>query len=138
MVGSKMAGEIRVMPDAGVVANKYQFVLMGNHQQAAIVTWSGALPKEGQQGEALYKAIPYKWEPDKWYHFKFSVKKTDSGADLKGKVWPKGDAEPKDWLLEFVDTQPNMEGSPGLFGESQVTPIKSEIYYDNIVVGPNQ
>jgi len=137
-VGSKMSGEIKNIPDAGVVANKYQLVLMGNHQQFAIVTWSGALPKEGQQGEALYKAIPYAWNPDQWYRLKLSVKLTSAGADIKGKVWLKDGEEPKDWMLELVDTQPNLEGSPGLYGESLVTPIKSEIYYDNILVGPNQ
>ena len=35
-----------------------------------------------------------------------------------------------------MDPTPNLEGSPGLFGESLVTPIKSEIYYDNVVVSP--
>jgi outer membrane protein assembly factor BamB len=137
-VGSKMSGDLRNMPDAGVIANKYQLVLMGNHQEFAIVSWSGALPKEGQQGEALYKSIPYVWSPDKWYHLKLSVKLSAQGADIKGKVWPKESAEPKDWALELVDTQPNLEGSPGLYGESLVTPVKSEIYYDNIVVGPNK
>lgn len=138
MVGFKMSGDLRSMPDAGVVANKYQFVLMGNHQQAAIITWSGALPKEGQQGEALYRAIPYSWDPDKWYHFRFSVQSSAEGAQLKGKVWEKGQKEPEKWTVELVDTQPNTEGSPGLFGESLVTPIKSEIYYDNIVVSHNK
>jgi hypothetical protein len=137
-VGAKMSGGNRNMPDVGVLANKYQFSLTGSHQSCQIVTWSGALPKEGQVGEALYTSIPYSWEPDKWYHLKFSVQRTDKGAELKGKVWAKGDKEPDKWTLELVDTQPNVEGSPGLFGESLVTPIKSEIYYDNIVVSPNK
>ena len=136
-VGSTMSAGNRNMPDVGVLANKYQFSLTGSHQRCQIVAWSGALPKEGQLGAALYTDIPYKWEPDKWYHLKFSVQGTDKGAQLKGKVWPKGDKEPEKWTLELTDDQPNTEGSPGLFGESLVTPIKSDIYYDNIVVSPN-
>jgi hypothetical protein len=138
MVGSKMAGGERNMPDAGVIGNKYQLLLMGNHQECAIVKWSGALPKEGQLGEALYKGVGYKWEPGKWYHFKLSVQKTAAGADVRGKVWLKGEQEPAGWTVALVDTQYNDEGSPGLFGESLVTPIKSEIYYDNIVVSGNK
>jgi hypothetical protein len=136
-VGFKMIGT-RNMPDAGVIANKYGLTLMGNHQQLIINSWSGALPKEGQAGASLFTAMPYTWEPDKWYHLKLSVEKNDKGALVRGKVWPKGDKEPEKWALSLEDTVPNTEGSPGLFGESLVTPIKSEIYYDNIVVSPNK
>jgi outer membrane protein assembly factor BamB len=136
-VGFKMIGT-RNMPDAGVIANKYGLTLAGNHQMLIINSWSGALPKEGQAGASLYASIPYSWDPDKWYHLKLSVEKNDKGAQIRGKVWPKGDKEPEKWALELEDTVPNLEGSPGLFGESLVTPIKSEIYYDNIVVSPNK
>ncbi len=138
MTGSVMAGGNRNMPDVGVIANKYSLTLMGNHQRCIINSWSGALPKEGQAGEALFAAAPFPWEPGKWYHLKLSVQKTDKGADIKGKAWAKGDKEPEKWTVELVDTLPNTEGSPGLFGESLVTPIKSEIYYDNVVVSPNK
>lgn len=136
-VGSTMAGT-RNMPDAGVIANKYGLTLTGNHQQLIINSWSGALPKEGQAGAALFTSVDYKWEPDKWYHLKLSVEKNEKGALVRGKVWPKGDAEPEKWALSLQDNVPNPEGSPGLFGESLVTPIKSEIYYDNIEVKPNK
>jgi outer membrane protein assembly factor BamB len=136
-VGAKMIGT-RNMPDAGVIANRYSLILGGNHQMLLINSWSGALPKEGQAGAALYASIPYSWDPDKWYHLKLSVEANDKGAQIRGKVWPKGEQEPEKWALELEDTQPNLEGSPGLFGESLVTPIKSEIYYDNIVVSPNK
>jgi outer membrane protein assembly factor BamB len=137
-VGSKMIGN-RAMPDAGVIANKYGLTLMGNQQTLMINSWSGALPKEGQAGAALFTSMPYAWEPDKWYHLKLSVKRNNNnGADICGKVWAKGESEPEKWALQIVDTEPNPEGSPGLFGESLVTPIKSEIYYDNILVSPNK
>jgi len=126
------------MPDAGVIANKYSLVLLGNHQEAMINSWSGALPKEGQAGWALVAVVPFKWAPEKWYHFKLSVQGTDKGAQIKGKVYPKGESEPEKWTVQMTDTLPNLEGSPGLYGESLVTPYKSEIYYDNIVVSPNK
>jgi outer membrane protein assembly factor BamB len=138
MVGSKAVGGQVHMPDAGVIANKYSLVLTGNHQHALINAWSGALPKEGQAGWALIASVPFKWSPDAWYHLKLSVQKTDKGAVVRGKVYPKGQAEPEKWTVELVDAQPNAEGSPGLYGESLVTPYKSEVYYDNIVVSPNK
>jgi hypothetical protein len=137
-VGHTMSGNNRNMPDVGVLANKYQLSLTGNYQKLQIVSWSGALPKPGQLGAALFTDMPYTWEPEKWYHLKFSVQHTPKGADLKGKAWAKGEKEPEKWMLELVDDQPNTDGSPGLFGESLVTPIKSEIYYDNITVSHNK
>jgi hypothetical protein len=137
MVGSKQVGGFVNMPDAGVIANKYQLNLMGNAQQCTIVSWSGALPKEGQAGAAPFAGVPFSWQPDAWYHYKLSVQKAAKGADIRGKVWPKGSAEPDKWTVELHDDQPNPEGSPGLYGKSGVTPNKSEIYYDNIVVSPN-
>jgi hypothetical protein len=138
MVGQKMTNGTRNMPDVGVIANKYGLTLTGNHQNLIINSWSGALPKEGQAGAALYAFVPYKWDADKWYHLKLSVAKSDKGAVVRGKVWAKGESEPEKWTLDLVDSTPNLEGSPGLFGESLVTPIKSEIYYDNVVVSPNK
>ncbi|HYE21646.1 MAG TPA: PQQ-binding-like beta-propeller repeat protein [Tepidisphaeraceae bacterium] len=136
MTGFKEAGGRKNIPDVGVVANKYGLHLMGNHQQLVITPWTGALPKEGQAGAALYRAIPYAWVPEKWYRLKLSVLTTDGKAQIRGKVWPRGESEPDKWMIELVDDQPNTEGSPGLYGESLVTPIKSEIYYDNVVVSP--
>ena len=53
-----------------------------------------------------------------------------------GKVWLRGDAEPKDWTLTLTDTTPNTHGSPGLWGFSN----DHEIYYanDNLVVTPQR
>jgi hypothetical protein len=138
MVGQKITNEQRNMPDVGVIANKYGLTLTGNHQNLIINSWSGALPKEGQAGAALYAYVPYKWDAEKWYHLKLSVGKSEKGAEVRGKVWVKGEREPEKWTLDLVDPVPNLEGSPGLFGESLVTPIKSEIYYDNVVVSPNK
>ena len=57
----------------------------------------------------------------------------DGKAVLKGKVWKRGDPEPQAWTIEAVDVEPNRVGSPGLFGNAQV----SEAYIDNVSVTKN-
>ncbi len=64
---------------------------------------------------------------------KFSAGTKDGKAILKGKVWPRGEAEPEKWTIETVDDVPNLQGSPGLFGQSTI----SEIYIDNVSVVSN-
>ena len=59
-------------------------------------------------------------------------------AVARGKAWPVGTEEPKDWMLTLEDPIPNREGNPGLFSVSLVGQFKSEVYYDNILVTPNK
>ena len=54
-------------------------------------------------------------------------------AVLKGKVWPRGTAEPSEWTVEATDESPNVSGSPGLFGNAK----DAELYLDNIHVTAN-
>jgi hypothetical protein len=63
---------------------------------------------------------------------KFQANVVDGKALLRGKVWPRGEAEPKEWSIEAIDEQPNVNGSPGLFGNAG----NAEVYYDNILVTP--
>jgi hypothetical protein len=53
---------------------------------------------------------------------------------LRGKAWPKGEPEPKEWTIEAADLTPNRQGSPGLFGNS----TNAEVFIDNVVVTPNK
>jgi outer membrane protein assembly factor BamB len=138
MVDAKKVGDAMYIPDAGVIAGRYGLTLAGNHQRIYVTPWTGALPKQGQQGESLYKAADYKWTPQTWYHLKLSVQPNNGSTMVRGKVWKKGESEPEGWAVELNDTQPNTNGAPGLYGESLVTPFKSEIYYDNIAVTPNK
>ncbi len=52
---------------------------------------------------------------------------------LRGKVWKRGEEEPDEWTIEAADAVPNTHGSPGLFGNAQLT----EFYIDNVEVYPN-
>jgi hypothetical protein len=79
------------------------------------------------------KTVPFEWKPDTWYTLKFQSENKGGEAVLRGKVWPRGDKEPEEWQVEAADKTPNTVGSPGLFGNAQV----SEIYLDNIKVYPN-
>jgi outer membrane protein assembly factor BamB len=130
-VGTVMAGERRQMPDAGVINNRYVLVLLGNHQRLEIHAWPSALP------EAWHKTIPFKWEPNAWYRLKLKVTPQGERALVEGKAWPAGEPEPKEWSIRVEDPRPNPSGAPGVYGNSLVTPIKSEIYYDNVLLTPN-
>ena len=46
----------------------------------------------------------------------------------------RGDAEPEQWMLEATDDVPNIQGSPGLYGNAK----DAEIYLDNITVKANE
>ena len=61
------------------------------------------------------------------------VKPRGDEALVQGKVWPCDAEEPDGWTLTFVDPVPNLNGSPGLFGNAK----DAEILIDNILVTPN-
>ena len=56
-------------------------------------------------------------------------------------MWPRREAEPKEWSVEVVDPSPNREGSPALYGyltgyiEGQ---WMTDAYFDNVRVTPNK
>jgi len=131
-----MGGEHQI-PDPGVINQRYVMMLYGNHQRLQIHIWAGALPTELSGAGALNKTIPFKWEANKWYTMKLRVEQHKDKAIARGKVWPTGTKEPEAWTIELEDPIPNRSGNPGLFGHSLVTPYKSEIYYDNILVTGN-
>lgn len=135
--GLKEMGGQRHIPDPGVINQRYMMMLYGNHQRLQIHTWSGALGTELSGASGLQRTITFNWEPNKWYTMKLRVEQADDKAIARGKVWPAGSAEPEEWMIELEDPMPNRSGNPGLFGHSLVTPYKSEIHYDNVLVTPN-
>lgn len=120
-------------PDMGLVNSRYELILMGTEPALRLTTWP-AIPR-------LQKDVPFKWNTDTWYTVKLQVKQEGSQGLVRGKVWPRGEAEPEDWTVELVDPFPIPEGSPALYGYSNGTTAKSkgtEIFYDNIEVKPNE
>lgn len=123
----------RQMSDVGVVAQRYEMVLFGNHQRLELQPWQ-------PETERTVK-VPFKWEKDTWYVMKLEVQNLDKGrVRARGKVWPKGQPEPAAWTIERVDPIGNLKGSPGLYADAMNSQPGggSEIYYDNIKVYRNK
>ncbi len=118
--------ETQSPPDAGLIAQRYTLDLMGDHQELQIRSWTSQLNR-------FSKTVPFKWQADTWYTMKFRAATDGGKAVLKGKVWKRGEDEPQQWTIEAVDEAPNLVGSPGLFGNAQI----SEIYIDNVTVTKN-
>jgi hypothetical protein len=81
----------------------------------------------------MTKSVPFSWKPNVWYTLKFRAAVENGKGVLRGKVWPRGEAEPKDWMVEAVDESPNLIGSPGLFGNAQT----AECFIDNVKIWYN-
>lgn len=127
--------EVHKIPDVGVIDSRYVLELKGANQWLSLHAWPAAVPPvETQPGLATHAAIPFKWKADAWYRLKLTVRQENGKAVCLGKAWPAGEPEPKDWTIKLVDEVPNTHGSPGLWGFSN----DHEIYYDNILVTPNQ
>jgi outer membrane protein assembly factor BamB len=116
------------MPDAGVIDQRYVLELQGSTQTLNIHVWQYAMP------DYTSKSIAFSWKKDTWYRLKLQVAQAGEKASLKGKAWQADQPEPDKWMIELEDPNPNRNGNPGLWGFSN----DHEIYYDNIVVTPNE
>ena len=110
------------LPDMGVIAQRYTLDLMGESQQLQIRTWAAQL--------RMAKSVPVDWKAGIWYTLKFNASIENGIAVLKGKVWPRDEAEPTDWTVTATDEAANIVGSPGLFGNA----TNAEIFIDNVTV----
>jgi outer membrane protein assembly factor BamB len=113
------------LPDMGLIAQRYTLDLQGASQALQIRSWDTEV--------RMAQTMPFAWQPGVWYTMKFSSINDGAMTRLRAKVWPREQAEPKDWLLEAEDPSPNLQGSPGLFGNTK----DAEFYVDNITVVPN-
>ena len=115
----------RRRPDIGLINSGYTMDLQGNRQKIQIQSWAAEL--------RIREEVDFPWEPDTWYRLKLRVD-VDGGRGLvRGKVWPRGEAEPADWTITADDPIPNRNGSPGIIGYSPI-----DIYFDNVSVVENQ
>ncbi len=112
----------RRSPDMGLIANRYYLDFMTKKGRLQIRTWPAEL-------ERFSHEIPYAWDPELWYTMKLRVDVEKGVAQVRGKVWPKGENEPKEWTISATDPHPNTHGSPGLYGDAPTT-----IYFDNIKI----
>jgi outer membrane protein assembly factor BamB len=123
----------RQMSDVGLVAQRYELVLFGNHQRLELQPWQPETERTVR--------VEYKWKPDTWYVMKLEVQTLEGdNVRARGKVWPKGESEPAAWTIERVDSIGSLKGSPGIYADAvNSSPAGgSEIFYDNIKVYRNQ
>ncbi len=128
------------LPDMGLINCRYTLILSGSGQKGGVgqklslQSWD-ALPRIDQ-------TVPFIWNPGTWYTMKLSVEQSGGKAQLKGKVWERGQPKPGAWTVTFEDPTPNGPGSAGLHGYS--TDVNgpqdpgTEIYYDNVKVTPHK
>ena len=118
------------LPDIGLIAQRYTLALMGAYQKLQIRSWVPVM--------RMAKSVDFSWQSNVWYRMKFSaaVEEVDGEqrAVLRGKVWPRDQAEPDAWTIEAIDESPNLHGSPGLYGNAK----DAELYLDNIRVFSNE
>ncbi len=114
------------LPDFGLINSRYTMALMGEHQTVRIYSWSTHDKRHQAQSEMTL-------EPGQWYTMKLEVRPRPDSALVRGKVWRRGDVEPESWNVTMVDTAPNLQGSPGLYGDTKNT----ELLIDNVAVTPN-
>jgi roadblock/LC7 domain-containing protein len=122
----------RQMGDLGIVAQRYELVLFGGHQRLELQPWQPETQRTAR--------VEFAWKKDTWYVMKLEVHPMGAGkVRARGKVWPRGEAEPATWTIERVDPIGNLKGSPGLYADApSQAGGGSELYYDNIKVFKNQ
>jgi outer membrane protein assembly factor BamB len=112
--------------DVGLINERYGLVLFGNGQKIELHPWQAA--------DEMTVRVPYKWDADKWYTMKLRVDQQPNGTTrVRGKVWPKGEAEPAAWTVEKMDPIGHRKGSPGIYADGI-----SDVYFDNLKVYKNQ
>ncbi|WP_197527201.1 PQQ-binding-like beta-propeller repeat protein [Pirellulimonas nuda] len=116
------------LPAAGLINSRYILSLFGANDEVRLYSWC-------THDKRTQAAVSMKFEPDTWYTMKVkAVPDADSGvARVFGKVWKRDEEEPAEWTLSIEDRAPNLQGSPGLFGDSK----DAEFYVDNLSVTPN-
>jgi len=116
----------RQMGDAGIVAQRYQLVLFGNHQRLELQPW--------QAEKERTVAAKFPWKKDTWYRLKLRVENLPDGqVKAQGKAWAVGEPEPAEWLVERIDPIGNRQGSPGIYADAPF-----EVHFDNLKVTSNQ
>lgn len=121
------------LPDMGVVNSRYTLQISGKKQELRILSWE-AVPR-------VDKTLAFAFKPQVWYRMRLVVEANGGKAVIRGKAWPRDEAEPKDWTIEFTDPTPNTEGAAAIYGYAfGIQPGKpgTEIFYDNVKITPNK
>lgn len=128
-------GNRRIKGNVGMVNQRYYIALIGNAQRLEV--WSNHDNYVRAQNLGAKTFIPFKWQARKWYTLKSRVDANDDGSGVvRAKAWPKGEAEPAQWMLNVEVPHANTHGSPGIYGFAQQA--RYRVFVDNVKVEPNQ
>jgi hypothetical protein len=115
------------MPDVGLINQRYTLSLQGAAQKLHLRSWAASEHR-------VSALVAFDWKPNVWYTMKLTTTVVDGKAHVRGKVWPRDADEPQSWTVQIVDDSPNLQGSPGLYGNAR----DAEFFLDNLVVIPNE
>jgi outer membrane protein assembly factor BamB len=139
----QLTERIQNMSDVGLINSRYQFTIRAMKSGSGGTTDSGAprgttntlrIDSWSSSVFRTYVEVPFAPEPDVWYTLKLRVEPQVNRAVVSGKIWRRGDPEPRDWTISMIDESPNLRGTPGIYGN---TP-DAEVYLDNVLVVPNE
>ncbi|TDU72792.1 outer membrane protein assembly factor BamB [Prosthecobacter fusiformis] len=120
-------GSARLKSDIGFINQRYLICLRGNANKLEISSNPERLKVEGN----------FKVSANTWYTLKTRVDVNEDGSGVVlGKVWPKGEAEPEAWTVEAKVAKAHKQGSPGIFGFSQMN--QKRVFMDNLSITPNK
>jgi hypothetical protein len=114
------------LPDIGVINSRYQLTIRGMNKKLRLDTWTTSDYRTHAEAD-------FEPEVGVWYTLKLTVHAEADQAIARGKLWRRDSPEPSDWTIEIVDKSPNLQGTPGVFGKTEV----AEVFLDNVLVTPN-
>lgn len=83
------------------------------------------------KGDEVVTSVPYDWASGKWMMMHLQVRKDGAAWKVEGKVWPHGEAEPKDWTVTLDQKEEPIAGRPAIWASPYSgTPIQ----FDDIKV----
>ncbi len=117
----------RQLGDVGIVAQRYALMMFGNNQALELQPW--------QPETKRTISVPFEWKGNTWYRLKLRVQNAADGKSthVQGKAWLVSEPEPAGWMIDKVDTMPNLKGAAGFFADAQ-----NGVLIDNIKLTPNQ
>jgi outer membrane protein assembly factor BamB len=115
------------LPDCGVINSGYSLVIRSGDKRLMLYSWNAHEFRTSAEA-------PLDAQPGVWYRLKLTVNQVNGKAEVKGKLWPRDQAEPKDWTVQLTDNTPIQSGSPGIYGHSQ----EAEFFMDNVSVTANE
>lgn len=120
-------GSARLKSDIGFINQRYLICLRGNANKLEVSSNPERLKVEGN----------FKVSANTWYTLKTRVDVNPDGSGVvRGKVWEKGQPEPEAWTVEAKVAKAHTQGSPGIFGFSQMN--QKRVFLDNLSITPNK